>query len=385
MNILKKVHDFQFNKGMSRYEKYLESTKRAALETSWNPEELKKNYELDNEGYDWFINKRWLTEAGSKFSLPPFSPSNPAEFAIATVKGIKTKILLDRRRKYWNNVFASISDEITPSLAGHEYFLSEKDDLSDWVSVATFPYPSAGVFESRHGFDKEFQLGDYELYERLTSKLKERIGMNLVYVQPVGKVSEDGADINGTIGDKGFRIWIGEGDGLPLFHENEDADSLWSRNLKYSALVVSPIQRLEGLRNTSLEGATVAVSPEVEGTFHILTVASETVTAQEYMARADEIREAIGVPGLMVSNSIQARPEEKEGFFYPSSQTAGANEDGVHYTTFTFYSGNETEVKISEVNTDESGAPASVVSGFMPIHSANSIPRKRKPRQPVAV
>lgn len=374
MNILKKIHSVRFNLGMYKYEKHLDKTKKDALKRNWNPEAIKRDNELWNEGHDQFVYRRWMDDGYGKLTLASLSPAVLRDSLQNTIKGVQTKLMMDGRRKYWDNVFAFLPKEHAPSFAFTEFLVqdTEPDSAGGWSSISTFSYPvSAGTYEERHGFEREFPLGDYDLYERLSDKIKERIGLPLVYVEPVGRITEDGKEISGTIGDLGFRIWVGEDNGMPLFHAGES--DLWGRILKYRALIVSPIQKLEGMRNTLLESSAVTRSSEVEGDFHVITVGSETLNARDYMERADEIRETLGVPGLMISYSARLKPES--GLFFASNKPVKADSNGVHYTTFTFYSGNETEVKLSKVDAVRYGAPTSVISGFMPIHSAKSIPR----------
>lgn len=380
MNILKKIHTIQFNCDVSRYNRRLERTKRAALKQGrWTAENMQGNLTLWDEEKHRLVYKLWMDEPDSRLSLSDLSPAALAQTSRNAIKSVQTKLRYDQRKKYWNNVFWFIHPTQTPTLAGMEYYLHspEPEEGDDWVGIASFSYPSE-PFENRHGMKREFARGDYELYEHHTEDIRERVGKNLVYVEPVGHIDEDGVEAAGTIGSLGFRIWLGDGDGVPLFHEDE-SNSHWNVILKHRALVVSPIQRLEGLLNTFLANTLITGSSDIDGVFNIITVASVTTTATEYMARADEIREAIGVPGLMVSHSRPSK-EKPEGGIFPSNRTAKANEHGVHYTTFTFYSGNATEVINSDVDLDENGDPASVVSGFMPIHSVQSIPRKRKLR-----
>ena len=379
MNIFEKFYAIQFNLAMSRYGKNLEKTKVAAQKRDyWEPETLRKNEQLWKEEHHSIVYQSWMPD-DSKLTLSNLSLTALKKSLQATVKDVKTKIVHDQRKKYWDNVFWFIDHKQSPAMVGLEYFLCDPDESKCWFSIASFAYPVES-YTNRHGVEREFPIGDYELYEGYTEEIKSRIGKELVYVEPVGFQHEDFREVPGIIGKLGFRIWVGDGDGVPLFHEEEN-ESHFNRTLKHRVLVVSPIQRLEGFLDTCMVNTIVAGTRDMDGVFNIITVASSTTNAKGYMARADEIREAIGVPGLMISySSLLSDPDCPVDVRCPSNRTSEADKDGVHYTTFTFYSGDETEVKISEVDLDENGEPASVVSGFMPIHAVSKIPTKYKPR-----
>lgn len=374
MNLRKKLATVRYNRSLVAHEKNLFETKMKAIQPkNWDMKRVQKLSRLINDG-DGNYHHSWIAlyDEDKPFTFASLTPNALKNTAASEVLRLRSVRAYKQRNDVWKNVFDFLPDDQIPTLAGCEYALGdgESSEGNPSVGVATFGYPS---MNDPLNPGKEFQYANYGTYYSKLETIRNRMGLNDVYVEPVGIIRADGTEICGTVGNLGFRVWWSPNKFSPkgIFEHPRPFTS----SIKIRTSIIGEIRKLDGFDKTFKADYLTYKSKEYEGSFHLVVVASDKLKASDYMGRADEILSVLDVPGLMIAPFGPLGENRR----LESAVSEEADSSGIYHTAFIFYTGEATEVA---VEADEE--IPSVTAGFMPVHSASRILSKWAAKEPVA-
>jgi hypothetical protein len=374
MNIRKKIAVARFNRANANYQKHLFETKVAASQLqNWDIKTVKEKSDLIQNGNGLYAHKfAAIYEDDKPFDL---GLASLKDAIVSPVLRARSARAYKQRNDIWQNVFAFLPKNQIPMLAGSEFVLGngntpEEEQANPSVGIATFGYPSAIDMPN---IGDELMYANFETYDSVVETIKDRMGLRYVAVEPVGVIAAEGDEVNGTIGNLGFRVWYSKDDKHPLFA----APNPFSAVHQYRVEIIAKLRTVVGLEKTFLDEALLSRKPKkCSGRFPVITVASDTVTPQEYMRRVDDIRKVLGVPGLMIAPFGPLNEDRR----LDSEFSSEPDRRGIYRTAFIFYAGDESEVVMEDVDLDDDGAPLAAASGFMPVNSVRYLLSKWEPK-----
>jgi hypothetical protein len=374
MNLRKRTATASFNRANAKYQKHLFETKVAASKRqNWDIKTVREMSDLIQSG-GGILNHKWaiLFEEEKPFNVSSLGLASLKKMVKAPALRVRSARAHQQRIDLWKNVFAFLPNAQVPTLAGAEYILGDgnspdQEAKNPSVGVATFSYPSE---INMPNVGDELFYANFETYNSVVETVKDRMGLSYVAIEPVGVITDEGQEINGTVGNLGFRVWYSQRDDASLFATPRPFSIVHQCRVE----IIAKVRKMAGLERTFLESTLVRRPKKCSGEFHVITIASDTATPQDYMKRAEDIRTTLGVPGLMITPFGPLNDDRR----LDSDASGEADKNGVYHTALIFYTGDESEVVMEDdtLNGDQN----SVVSGFMPVRSAGYILSKWEPK-----
>lgn len=212
------------------------------------------------------------------------------------------------RREYWMSVFGFMRDK-TPILADEvELPTIEEFEGKEAQRVAKANRRKAEGEEAEEArmYEPQIKVAIFQFppnsifsdYVGMENRIKGLLGVEMCAISPIGNVAM-GAEVPGTIGSNGFRVWWSEQPVIPSFLDTDVGD--WMREFVVRSRIIPALASIRGIGYcTLLTCGMITRADSEKKLIEVKVQPPSDVNLEAFLNNLEQIRSTLDVPWLRI-------------------------------------------------------------------------------------